>query len=393
MLFVFTMALQAQNKLLSSITEYYSGSYSTSNGTNYEYDSNNNLIKESYLNWDNNAWEIKDVTSYTYNASNKVTEEIYKSSWSSPTNTLENSYKSTYTYTGANITEIMYYEWVASNWVIDDKTVITYNGSNLPITILSYEWDGTQWVTYEKGTLTYNANNKLISEVYEDWVGAAQWVNSYKTIYTYNANNKMINNKSAEWDEFNNIWVENGQKTDYEWDATGNKNREIDYYKYSDGSLYQYKQEYTYDTFNLMSSFAHPFKDKTGFDYVFEDVPHINKVQGYNTFSYNQSTSTYNLNGRTTYNYNSSITLGTEQTEIENQKITVFPNPTSDFLNIQNTSNSAIDKVIVTDMSGKTILQQNQNSAPVNVQNLTKGMYLLQVLSGDKKWQTKFLKK
>ena len=388
-----TITTHGQNKLLSSIDEqYYNSTWNKSSGTNYEYDSNNNLITETRLDWNTNgAWEVKEKTSYTYNANNKVTEELYKSSWDSPSNTIENSYKDTYTYTNGKLTEAIYYEWISSNWVIDGKTVVTYNANNLPNGFIWYDWNGTQWVNDERVTVSYNASNKLISEVTEEWIGA-QWVNSYKTLYSYNSNNKMITTKSAEWDEFNTIWVENGSKTEYDWDATGNKTRETQYYKFSDGSLNQYKDEYTYDTFNLMSGFAHPFKDKTGLDYIFEDVPHINKVQGNNSYSYNQSTSSYTLNSRTTHNYNSSINLSTEQPEIGDEKITVFPNPTKDFLTIQNSSNTVIDKVIITDLAGKTILQQNQNTTQLDVQNLAKGMYLLQIFSGEKKNQIKFLK-
>jgi alpha-tubulin suppressor-like RCC1 family protein len=76
----------------------------------------------------------------------------------------------------------------------------------------------------------------------------------------------------------------------------------------------------------------------------------------------------------------------------ESTLFSIFPNPTKDFLSIQNLSNTTIDKIVVMDMSGKTILEQTQKSTKVNVQNLAKGMYLLQVFSGDKKWQSKFLK-
>lgn len=388
-----TITTHGQNKLMSSLDEqYYNGTWNNSSGTNYEYDSNNNLITETYANYDNvaNKWTISYKYNYTYNANNKVTEELNQD-WNSITNTLENFEKSTYTYTSGKLTEMLYYEWTSPNWVLSGKEVITYNGNNLPATILWYNWDGTQWVNDERDTFTYNANNKIIADLFEEWIGA-QWVNSEKTLYTYNANSKMISYKNADWDEFNTIWADNGSKTEYDWDATGNKTRETEYYKYTDGSLGQYKDEYIYDTFNLMSGFAHPFKDQTGLDYFFDDVPHVNKIQGYNSYSYNQSTSSYTLSSRTTYNYNSSITLGTDQPKIVEEKITVFPNPTKDFLTIQNSSNATIDKVIVTDTSGKTILQQNQNTTQVDVQNLAKGMYLLQIFSGEKKNQIKFLK-
>jgi hypothetical protein len=393
MLIVFTITAHGQNKLLSSISEqYYNGTWNTSYGANYEYDSNNNLTAETELNWDSNSnsWKTLYKTTYTYNANNKVTEEIHKN-WNATTNTLENSEKTINTYSAGKLTESVYYDWQNSNWVNSYKYVVSYNANNLPSIYLSYKWNRSQWVNDERGTFTYNSNNKLTSDIYEDWVGS-QWVNSLNSLYTYNSNNKLISDKSADWDEFNTIWTENGSKTEYDWDGTGNKTRETIYYKFSDGSRNQYKDEYTYDTFNLMSNFAHPFKDKTGLDYIFEDVPHINKVQGYNSYSYNQSTSSYTLSSRRTYNYNTALVLGKEKFEIPDSKISVYPNPTKDFLNIQTASNTAFDKVIVTDLSGSTVLQQNQNTTQVNVQNLAKGMYLLQVISGDQKQQTKFLK-
>jgi hypothetical protein len=84
--------------------------------------------------------------------------------------------------------------------------------------------------------------------------------------------------------------------------------------------------------------------------------------------------------------------LSTDELALATNTITVFPNPTTDFLTIQNSSNTQIDKIIVSDISGKTVLQQNQNASQVNVQNLSKGMYLLQVVSGAKNWQSKFVK-
>ena len=385
-----TITVHGQNKLLSSVSQYLDGNsvWQNSNGSNYEYDSNNNLIAETYLSWNSAAWEINAKDSYTYNASNKITESIYQS-WNTTTNTLENSYKDTYTYTSGKLTEMIYYVWTSPNWVNDGKSVITYNGNNLPVNLLSYVWDGTQWILDQQETLTYNANNKITSYLSEKWV-SSQWVNDYKTLYTYDANNKLISDISATWDAFNSIWAANGDKTEYELDATGNRIRETDYT--SSGNNYQNKDEYSYDTFSLMSSFANPFKDKTGIDYLIEDEPHINKVQGYDSYSYNQLTSSYTLSSRTTYDYNNAITLGIEQAEIAIDKITVFPNPTKDFLSIQNASNTTIDKVIVTDMTGKTVLQQNHNTSQLNVQNLAKGMYLLQFSSGGKKGQSKFLK-
>jgi Secretion system C-terminal sorting domain len=387
MLIVFTITVQGQNKLLSSINEsYYNNTWNNSSGFNYEYDSNNNLTAETYLDWDNlnNDWKIIDKTTYIYNASNKVTQEIYQSSWNSPNNTIENSEKTTYTYTAGMLTEGEGYEWENSNWVLFYKFVITYNANNLPYTILYYTRDDTQWVNDERTTFTYNANNKLIADTDEVWDGS-QWVNSFKSLYTYNANNKIIADRVAEWDDFNAIWVEK-YRTDYELDATGNRISITD----NQGSS-RYKNEYTYDTFNLMSGFGHPFKDKTGVDYLAEDFPYVNKVQIENRYSFNAQTNNFYLSGRTTYNYNTAITLSTETIEKPSSTIAVYPNPTKDALFIQNETSVAIDKVIVTDMTGKKVLEQN-NASQVNVANLVKGLYVVEAFSGEEKFTSKFIK-
>lgn len=398
LLFMITITSHGQNKLLSSIDEYYSGStWEKRSGYNYEYDNNNNLVVEYRMNWNNSnsTWENSDKETFTYNASNKATQELYQN-WNTLTSSFENSYKQTYTYTNGKITEIVSQEWLNSSWVNTYKTNITYNSSNLPETAVEYTWGGSQWVTDEsRTTLTYNPNNRVTSDLQEIWDGT-QWVNDTKTIYTYNANNKIINQKSAEWDDFNSLWVPNGNKSEYEWDASGNKVKETEYYTYSDANNNQfnnqYKKEYTFDTSSLMSSFANPFKDKTGFDYLFEDFPFINKVLVENQFNYDDNTSTYSNSGRTTYNYDSSITLSTKQPEITIEKIKVYPNPTKDFLYIQNTANDKIDKVVITDIIGKTVLKCYENAKQINVQDLSKGIYLIEAFSGKVKFTSKFVK-
>jgi len=381
-----TITTHAQNKLLSSIREYYNGaSWQNSSGENYEYDSNKNLITETYLNWNSNSdtWEISSKSTNIYNADNKVTQEIYQE-WNATNNALENSGKDLYTYTSGRPTELLFQDWKGSSWVNAYKIGVTYNANNLPATTLSSNWNGTQWVNEERSTFTYNGNNKISTSVTEVWINA-QWVNSYKSLYTYNENNKLTSERGANWDDFNG-WVEIG-RTDYVLDGTGNR-ISVTYYYQGDS---RYKDEYTYDTSNLMSSFANPFKDKTGVDYFTEDFPHVNKVQVENGYNYNTQTSSYQLSSRTTYNYNTAITLSTKTIEKENATIAVYPNPTHDYLNIQNVSKAEIDTFIVTDLTGKKVLEQNKTTQ-IDVRNLAKGMYFLGIISGKNKETTKFIK-
>ncbi|MBC7845086.1 MAG: T9SS type A sorting domain-containing protein [Flavobacterium sp.] len=388
MLIVFTITSQGQTKLLSSINQYYNGSsWENSRGYNYEYDGNNNLITETNLAWENGVWKIRDKTTYTYNANNKVTQEVGQE-WNTTTNALENSYRDTYTYTSGNLTGQIAEIWENSNWVNEWRNDITFI-NNLPQSALFYNWVGSQWVLDSRETLTYNGNNKITSSVTEDWVGS-QWVNSGKSLLAYNASNQILNIRYAEWDDFNLNWKEY-YRTDYVLDATGNRISEVN----TDITANtKYKQEGNYDTSSLMSNFAHPFKDKSGVDYLFEDFPFVNKILSTNQYWFDTATNTYNaISSRNTYNYNSAITLSVEQPEIVNTTISVFPNPTTSVLNLNFSEAVTIDKIVVVDITGKTVLQQGANTTQVNVEKLTAGLYIIEAYSGKDKFTSKFVKK
>jgi hypothetical protein len=392
MLIIFaTITLQAQNKLLSSIDEYYDGtSWYTTAANNYAYDANNNLITETRYNYDfsSSSWKTYSKTTYVYNVSNKVTVESSQK-WNTTTNMLENDYKDSYTYTSGKFSGQVAQVWdrASSSWVNDWKNELTFNANNLVETAVFYTWDGSQWVLDSRETIAYDVNNRKTSDTSENWDGS-QWVNANKTFLSYNANNKIILNRSTVWDDINLIWVVT-DKIDYVLDATGNRTTETNTEISTNAKN---KDEYTYDTASLMTSFANPFTDKSGTDYFFEDFPYVNKLLVKNHYDYKTATSSYAISRRTTYDYNNAFVLANGKFETANPTLTVFPNPTTDFLSIKTSLNTEIDKVIVTDLTGKTVLEQNQNTTQINVQNLAKGMYILQVLSGDKKWQSKFLK-
>jgi hypothetical protein len=385
MLFVIT--LQGQNKLLSSIQESYNGSsWQNYSGYNYEYDGNNNLITETYVEWVNGLWKIKEKVTYTYDANNKVVQELGQE-WNATTNALENSYRDKFTYTNGNFTGQVAEIWENSIWVNEWKIDLTFNGNNLPVSLLSYNWVGANWVADERGKFTYNSNNKLTEELYEE-SGNSPWVNSSKSLYAYNLNHQMVSSRNATWDDFNNLYKE-FYRTDYVLDGAGNRSSETDTDVNNNN---KWKDEYTYDSSSLMSNFAHPFKDKNGLDYLTEDFPYVNKILAINRYSYNVATGDYNLSSKTTYNYNSALTLAVENTEMVNASITLFPNPTTSVINLDFSEAVTIDKIVVVDITGKTVLQQAANTTQVNVEKLAKGLYILEAYSGKEKFTSKFIK-
>ena len=72
--------------------------------------------------------------------------------------------------------------------------------------------------------------------------------------------------------------------------------------------------------------------------------------------------------------------------------ISVFPNPTRDIVNIQPPNNVSIDKITITDLAGKIVLTQTTNTNQVDVAHLANGMYIIEAVSGEGKFTSKFIK-
>jgi len=84
--------------------------------------------------------------------------------------------------------------------------------------------------------------------------------------------------------------------------------------------------------------------------------------------------------------------LGVNEAITTNAKISVFPNPTNSILNLQLPNNTTIDRITITDLTGKIVKDQTQNTNLVNVESLANGIYILQGFSGDDTFETKFVK-
>ncbi|MES2748306.1 MAG: T9SS type A sorting domain-containing protein [Bacteroidota bacterium] len=72
--------------------------------------------------------------------------------------------------------------------------------------------------------------------------------------------------------------------------------------------------------------------------------------------------------------------------------ITIYPNPVSEILQFQMDESITINKIIITDVSGKILIEKSGNRTSIDVQNLSSGTYILQAYSEGKQFQNKFIK-
>ena len=78
--------------------------------------------------------------------------------------------------------------------------------------------------------------------------------------------------------------------------------------------------------------------------------------------------------------------------QYDRKKIAVYPNPATAILNLQNPNNLSLDKITITDLTGKVILTQTTNTTQVNVEKLACGLYVIEAVSGQEKFTSKFVK-
>lgn len=76
-----------------------------------------------------------------------------------------------------------------------------------------------------------------------------------------------------------------------------------------------------------------------------------------------------------------------------NSNVLIYPNPTSDILFIQNNSNATIQKISVSDLTGKTLLETTANFSEINIQTFQSGIYILNIYSDNKNIKYKIIKK
>ena len=90
--------------------------------------------------------------------------------------------------------------------------------------------------------------------------------------------------------------------------------------------------------------------------------------------------------------YNWFLTLSNDNfvSSSESNKLEIYPNPTKNIIHIKN--NTEIEKIKIFDYLGKEVLTQTQNNNEINVENLSKGIYVIEIHSENKKVYRKFIK-
>lgn len=374
-----TFFIHGQNKLESSFQEKLTNNgWENEIGYSYEYNSNKNLISKVRFLWYYDVWKEKDKITYTYFPNNKVHEELKQlKNEGSP---YFNYQKKVYFYNSAGLLyQILIQYWNGNAWDDSEKEVLTYNATNQFQSSVISQYTGAQWVSQQKYIASYTGNN-LSQLFYEIWNGT-QWELITKVFLDYNSDNEIISKYDKT--KIDTAWVEN-KRTSYTVDQNFNRLTDTQF----EFGIEDYKIVYHYDFSEELSNLSHPFIDKTGYDYPYEEYPYFNKIMKKVFHHYNNQTNSYIEYKIIHYFYDLPLPLSLDHND-KIQNISLYPNPSNDFIQLDGIAKT--EKITIHNVSGIQVFEKSiEANEKINIQYLSNGLYFLKLENGN---ILKFVKK
>lgn len=93
-----------------------------------------------------------------------------------------------------------------------------------------------------------------------------------------------------------------------------------------------------------------------------------------------------------TEDYTINIVSNLSLDDFNQDQFSIYPNPSHNVVNIESKNNLIIESVKIVDLSGKLIIEKNQNTNQVDIVNLSNGMYIVEVASEGRIYKKKLIK-
>jgi len=144
------------------------------------YQEDGSLIEiKTHIVWSNNQWENSWRNIYSYDAENKLIEELDQG-WQN--NMWNDVFRGYYYYdVNNNLIEFLVQSSVGINFL---RYLYSYDVNNNRIERIRQMWDVNVWENGGRVLYAYNADNDLTEEIIQEW-GGSEWINIDKYTYSY----------------------------------------------------------------------------------------------------------------------------------------------------------------------------------------------------------------
>ena len=361
--------------LLEEINFSWNNTWQYSTKVSYEYDNDTNLINKITYLWINSSWVGSSKINYSYT---QLNEPLVIVTYKWENNTWKDTLKEEYIYNNNLLTEKILYVNVNNTWQYLSKHKFTYDANENLVLEIFYYWDNANWINSTKTEYTYDISNNLISSIYYEYLFS--WAPITKLEYSYDSSNNLITTITYNWvSNWENYW-----KTEYSYNSYGDM---IQYIRYSWDSqsnswLQGYKVERTYDNNYTFDDLILPIS----INYDLFSHKLLNEI------SYQWDNNLWINNTNIQYSYSNFNNLGIS--ELNKTNFNLYPNPAHDFIYID-LVNSCNDNVSfkLYDLLGNKILetQLNKNNK-IDIAGLNTGIYIYQIIYNKKSINGKLLK-
>ena len=292
----------------------------------YSYDTYNNNIQSFYYKRDTTAgvWNPSSSQNYTYDATQQCTQ-IISQTRDTVTHTYHNNQKNAISYSGSALSN-------PANGVTTNK------------------WNGASWQNYEQST---SANF-----VASTWTGLTGPFNVFNILTNNNLHNQELNEVDQVWKPGTSTWQDTLRSTNT-YDVNHNQTN----------ALSENKPATTWNTYNeITHAFMYDGNQNMTEDIYQKWVPFLQAVRNNTKKDY------------------SDYFLYTGIAEMDyNREVTIFPNPSTGIIYLQN-KNNKIAAVVIYNIVGEKIYQsENNNSfAEIDLTRVQKGIYFVQITDENK---------
>jgi YD repeat-containing protein len=350
----------------------------------YKYDSKGNNVQAcNYYRHDNKWKGLLKIINF-YNSDGKILK-ANSFEWNEQINTWSDEFY-TEEYKYDSIGNLI--EEIRPSGVITLKFEYTYDDYGYRLQKITYRRDvnNNQWKKNLKNEYIYDSNYNIIKDIYYQWNESDdQWEKNRIDNFIFDDNDNLLEQSGIFYSQLENKWLPIIEKVLNSYDTKGNLTRTISFRRKgrTEELVPIYKDEFEFDDKLYITDFILP--------YIFLDFlkgNFINQIVEGTSYSWEESTSFWLPSEKVKVYYSErNMTFLNERPEM---LFNIYPNPATEYINIENRQNFSDTNISLISITGELITKRIMNEkVTISVSDIPAGLYLLKIDSNDGNTQTK----
>lgn len=252
---------------------------------------------------------------------------------------------------------------------------MSYDGNNFLTESMTEKWNATasEWRNLSRRTYTNNASGIPDQILHQSWnAGSSVWVNTALITNSYNVQGLLTETVSKSWDNNNQIWI-NSLKEELTYDGAG---------------------RLILSLIKIWDSHTSSWKNNVLNDFVLNQDGSISESI---SKIWDNNLQVWENNSSSDYHYACSLPLAVTEIKGSDQSMNLYPVPADNLLTVEFSHSMMVQKITITDVSGRMILEQQLEAAGkalLDISALQSGIYFLQISDDQHRVsQQRFIKK